>query len=48
MLLDVLKVGRVLERGVRVVQVLHPAVQVREVLADRADVALEVGNIWRL
>ena len=43
--LDVVKVGRRLERVIVPVQVLAPAVQVGVVVPDRGDVALEGADV---
>lgn len=43
--LDVLKVGRALESVVVPIEVLHPPIQVRVVVADRAEVGLEVRDV---
>ena len=48
MRLDVLEVARVLEGRAAPVERAHPAVQVRVPVADRAQVALKVADVYRV
>ena len=45
MRLDMLKIARILERGVLPIELAQPAVDVRVSVADGADVALEVHDV---
>lgn len=46
--LDMLEIARVLECRDVPVQLAHPQVEVRVPIPDRADVALEVTNVYRV